>query len=392
MATIITKDTLRASVEAATGGLVTVLYDEGGHPSYMRRIPKCKIEDVCPDLGLAGTHPAFIVNGVEKSELFIGVYPASVVDKYGVSLPGVEPAHTLNFDQAVNYCNAKGPGWHLMTNAEWALLGALGIKSGFQPRGNTYWGLHHEAKHETGTLGDGAGALGVYDETLHGRTLTGSGPVSWRHDGTVAGIADLVGNVWEWTGGLRLNAGEINIIKENDAAASDVNMNESSAAWKAILQNGTLVAPGTAATLKLDAIGSNGTGAVKLNTVITSQYPSTDDKTSSACAFTAMTAQSGVTAPALLKLLSLYPSNTSIPIGSIWHRNAGERLALRGGDSNCYGAGLFALSFVEPRSIRYWSVGFRPALARIRQKPCGHGCGDGTGQKGTASSPVHKGK
>lgn len=66
MATIITKDTLRASVEAATGGLVTVLYDEGGHPSYMRRIPKCKIEDVCPDLGLAGTHPAFIVNGVES--------------------------------------------------------------------------------------------------------------------------------------------------------------------------------------------------------------------------------------------------------------------------------------------------------------------------------------
>ena len=99
MATIITKDTLRASVEAATGGLVTVLYDEGGHPSYMRRIPKCKIEDVYPDLGLTGTHPAFIVNGVEKSELFIGVYPASVVDKYGVSLPGVEPAHTLNFDQ-----------------------------------------------------------------------------------------------------------------------------------------------------------------------------------------------------------------------------------------------------------------------------------------------------
>ena len=91
MATIITKDTLRASVEAATGGLVTVLYDEGGHPSYMRRIPKCKIEDVYPDLGLTGTHPAFIVNGVEKSELFIGVYPASVVDKYGVSLPAWNP-------------------------------------------------------------------------------------------------------------------------------------------------------------------------------------------------------------------------------------------------------------------------------------------------------------
>jgi hypothetical protein len=28
-------------------------------------------------------------------------------------------------------------------------------------------------------------------------TLAGSGPLSWRHDNTLAGIADLVGNVWE---------------------------------------------------------------------------------------------------------------------------------------------------------------------------------------------------
>ena len=40
MATIITKDSLRSSVEAATGGLCTVLYDDAGHPSFMRRIPK----------------------------------------------------------------------------------------------------------------------------------------------------------------------------------------------------------------------------------------------------------------------------------------------------------------------------------------------------------------
>lgn len=363
MATIITKDSLRSSVESATGGLCTVLYDDAGHPSFMRRIPKMNIEDLYPDLGLTGTHPAFIVNGVEKSELFIGMYPASLVDSYAVSLPGMDLANYLAFDSVVSYCKNKGTGWHLMTNAEWALLGALGIKTGFQPRGNTYWGQHHEQKHETGTLAPGASELGVRDDEKHGRTLTGSGPVSWRHDNSPAGIADLVGNVLEWTGGLRLNAGEIQILKDNDAAAHDADMSSDSGAWKAILQNGNLVAPGTADTLKYDAADSAGTGAVKLNKTISSQYPSQDTTASSSCSFKSMTAEGGVSVPALLKLLSLYPVDTTNPVGSIWVRNAGERLALRGGNYvNGVGAGLFGLVLNDLRTRRSRNVGFRPAF------------------------------
>ena len=64
------KDTLRESVEAATGGKVTVLYDDKGYPSYMNVIPKFKVEDIDASLG-TGVHPAFIVGGVEKSEIFI---------------------------------------------------------------------------------------------------------------------------------------------------------------------------------------------------------------------------------------------------------------------------------------------------------------------------------
>ena len=198
---------------------------------------------------------------------------------------------------------------------------------------------------------------------MHGRTLTGSGPVSWRHDNSPAGIADLVGNVWEWTGGMRLNAGEINIIKDNDAAAHDVDMSAESSAWKAILQNGTLATPGTADTLKYDAVGSNGTGAVKLNKTITSQYPTPDTTASSSCSFKSMTAESGVTVPALLKLLSLYPVDTTNPVGSIWMRNSAERLALRGGgDRSASSAGVFALLLPSLRTGRDRVVGFRPAF------------------------------
>ena len=162
---------------------------------------------------------------------------------------------------------------------------------------------------------------------------------------------------------MRLNAGEIQILKDNDAASHDADMSSDSSAWKAILQNGTLATPGTADTLKYDAAGSNGTGAVKLNKTITSQYPSQDTSASSSCSFKSMTAESSITVPALLKLLSLYPVDTTSPVGSIWVRNAGERLALRGGYyGNGVGAGLFGLYLNYYRTYRHGNVGFRPAF------------------------------
>ena len=65
-------------------------------------------------------------------------------------------------------------------------------------------------------------------------------------------------------------------------------------------------------------------------------------------------------------------------------------LALRGGDYNCLYAGLFGLNVRNTRTLRNRNVGFRPALAPIRQKPGGHGCRDGTGAKGDRFLPGAK--
>ena len=359
--TIISKDPLRAAVEGASGGRQTVLYDANGIPQYMTVIPKMRIEDIYPGVGLTGTHPAYIVNGVEKSEILIGTYMASKQGNYCASLPNMDPYVNINFDEALALCRLMGPNWHLMTNAEWAALQGLALVADFQPRGNTYWGQHHELKHETGVLTPGNSGLGVKNDSLHGRTYTGSGPQSWRHDNTPFGAADLVGNSWEWVGGMRINAGEIQVIKDNDAALSSCNMTASSTEWKAMLQNGTLVTPGTANTLKYDAVGANGTGAVTINTVVSSAL--TDESNGAGVNYRDMQAKSGVTVPALAKILGLYPSDTSKPLGYFYLRNSNERLPIRGGDYADAGtAGLFALSLYDRRTTRNRYVGFRPAF------------------------------
>jgi len=67
------KDAYRQAIEAASGGKNTVLYDDMGQPSVMVRIPKFNLSDVITGAP-ATPHPAFIVNGVTKNEIFIAKY------------------------------------------------------------------------------------------------------------------------------------------------------------------------------------------------------------------------------------------------------------------------------------------------------------------------------
>lgn len=354
--TISAPDALRQSVEAASGGVNTVLYDSKGYPSIMCVIPRFNIEDIDPALG-SGPHPAFVVGGVQKSEIFVGKFQAAVHDERALSLPGQDPTTSIDFDTANTRCASKGPGWHMITNAEWAAVALWCWKNGFMPRGNTNWGRDHEQTYEVGRRIDGH-APGVSEGT--GRTLTGSGPASWFHDNSPAGIADMTGNVWEWVRGLRLVDGEIQIIPDNNAAATDADHSESSDLWRAIRQDGSLVDPGSSNTLKWDADGATGSGNPVLNTEVTSQ---SDGGTGASRQYKDLTAAAGVSAPDLMKVLGLYPHATDMDRGRFWMNNAGERLPSRGGPRSAASySGVFALSALATRVTPTPLAGFRPAF------------------------------
>ncbi len=202
MTTVLVPDPLRKSVEAATDGKCTVLYTSKGYPTYMTIIPAFNCEDISDDLG-TGRHPAFIVDGVEKSEIFIGTYAAIVHDGQALSLPYQNPKTSINFNNAKAACLACGPDFHMMTNWESAALALWCIKHNL-PRGNTNYGKSHSHPEESGMVCE------------YGKILTGSGPASWRHDGTMAGVADLVGNVWELQDGLKLVGGKIIMPVDNN--------------------------------------------------------------------------------------------------------------------------------------------------------------------------------
>jgi hypothetical protein len=361
MPVIFTKDSLRASVEAATGGKVTVIYDDRGYPSYMVKIPKFRLEDIDPDLG-SGVHPAFVVNGQEKGEILIGQYQAKVFDGRVCSLPNVDPSTYVTYDQAVSYCKNKGAGWHLMTMHEWSAVALWCLKNGYQPRGNTRWGQSHEMAYETGTRVDN-GVPGSTSGT--GRTMTGSGPVSWRHDNTFSGIADLVGNIWEWVHLFKLINGRIYTPLTND-----FNMEEAS--WPA--QDAYFDSP-----VAGDGAGSDNLGGPILSNTVTNYAGPAGDNSyydyNQNSTWNTLAIKNNWDQPLILKQLCVSPkkydgTNTStIPIfqnvkGAIWCRNYGERFPLRGGYwINASVAGLGALHLFNPRTLSIWAIGCRPAFA-----------------------------
>jgi hypothetical protein len=337
------KDVRRHAVERASGGRQTVLYDDLGNPSVMNIIPIFRYEDLgySADMG-AGVVSCFDVGtGTNKSEIFIGAFQSSLVGSRAVSLPRADQATSVNFDTAKGYCANKGAGWHLMTMHEWAAISLWCMANGFEPRGNTNYGRAHDRYVERGRRMDG-GLPG--DTAGTARVHCGSGPDAWRHNNSPWGISDLVGNVWEWLDGFKLQDGQI--------VASTFNT-QAEASWvaQAAYFDSTLTTGGAprlsdAVVNRLGAIGDNQNAG----------YSASE-------AFNVMAKAGTYVSNQLLKRLLVEPS-TVLPKGRVYMRNFGERLPCRGGD--WYGggdAGLAALGCSASRVFTYSTIGFRLAFA-----------------------------
>lgn len=301
-----------------------VIFDKSGIPDIM-------VAFTPDELGL----PAEL-KGRKVEAYLIGKYPATMIDGVPHSLPFQKPAVDVNHDEAIRLCEAKGPGWHLTTNDEWAALAHQSRKNGTLPRGNTNSGKSHSHPEETGTTYEGG----------YGKTLTGSGPVTWNHDHTAEGVADMCGNVWEHVGGIRFVDGKVQVIPRNEAAAG-ADQSKDSPEWVNIY------------TADGDPIYYEVT-----DDEIWLRATEPENKDYCGVSFTDLEPGEVDNLDELIRL-GLYPADGYEGSDYFWLDTNGERCVARGGDWNDgAGAGVFDLDGNNARSDSDADFGFRPAFVR----------------------------
>jgi hypothetical protein len=295
--TVFIQDALRREVEKRTKGHVTVLYDDTGIPSYMLRIPRFNVETIDSGLG-RGVHPAFVVDGKEVNEIFIGQVNARIIDGRAYSIPGESADRSITFDQAREACTKKGKGWHLLSSWEYAALVMFVVKNKSQ----------------------------YYEK-------------DW----------------WEWVDGLKIVDGEIFALKDNAFETPETD-------WPSLNAFFDDVKGAPVLAEKVNHYSEeNPQGAADTRN---GDYTSLDEITELSIASDGHPINTE--SRKILAQLLIEPTATPVLSeisGSLYVRNYGERLPLRGGPwSNGANAGLASLTLFYVRSPVHGYIGCRPAF------------------------------
>ena len=376
-----------------------VKYDSDGNVAgIFVKFPKMKSSDLVAGLP-EHTHPAFIINGIEKDYILLGKYKGGengVSNGAILSLPNIMPVRSLGADQCLTRMKKAGTGITGMTCADYGFIKLLAQKNGWVPKGNSNWGQSHKdatvwtagasvavdaerayeghiykclIAHTTsaelkpdiaptywqkGKLIGGISQDNAKDASKQTgyRTLNGTGPLDWYLGSDPANLSDIVGSSLEQQYGYRIYDCELQILENNNAADPDADISASSAAWKAILPNTsddgyTLVAPGTAGTLHWNWDATN--SKIILDTQC-------DDLTvgPKGQSFKTMTAHATRLpyVPHIVKELGLFPTDANDNTEGYYYVNfvAGERFPRRGG--SYYGTSDTGLGYVNASNER----------------------------------------
>ena len=300
---------MKSAIEVLSKGKNVIIYDDIDAPSVMVVVEK----DTPANVGASSStdaHPAFILDGTTLDKVYMSKFINIVANSRAYSLPYEDPRAFITWTQSRDACKAKGSNWTLTPNALWAFIAHRARKNGTQPHGNTSNGKYHADTSESGELS----ALKI--NSTYYRTYTGSGPDTWNDTHDPFGIADMTGNVWEWTHGLRvLPGGEISVIPYancvNDPATGDASgtggTNEytgtSGSMWKGISQTGDFLDTGNANALKFNYTS----GTMTISTTGTSNSGNLN--------FKLIGKADGITIPNYLVDIGVFPTGNSDDYG-----------------------------------------------------------------------------
>ena len=307
----------RRAVERASGGKRTIIYDAFSNANVMNVFHKTTYENLkLQSIYGTGVIQAFQkASGADFSEIFLATFQSSG-NQY-VSEARQIPKYNVSYNQVVAGHKAKGAGWGTLSIWDRALLVHIMEALDWQPRGNTAHGMAHDATHEWGQRQD---ELLTGDSAGTGNILTGTGPDTWNHDGTPHGVADLVGNLWEWIYGMKIVDGRFFLDLHNNQGAES--------GWAA--QNAYVTGPGAPQLASAKAA----------------------DTASSQDPWLSLSKKEGYVSSELLKRALIEPAGQSLALNGRFYANtSGERLPLVGGfRSNAGSAGPTALNLNDART------------------------------------------